>query len=66
MLRLDANSVEYKIWKKNWFIKRWRLSNVFSPFLYDIVVTHALDWPTLTTQWFPDKETYLASNVPFS
>jgi len=29
----------------------------FSPFLYDIVVTHALEWPTLTTQWFPDKET---------
>ena len=27
-----------------------------SPFLYDIVVTHALEWPTLTTQWFPDKE----------
>jgi hypothetical protein len=33
------------------------LNNV-SPFLYDIVVTHALEWPTLTTQWFPDKETY--------
>lgn len=29
-----------------------------SPFLYDVVVTHALEWPTLTTQWFPDKETY--------
>jgi histone-binding protein RBBP4 len=29
-----------------------------SPFLYDLVVTHALEWPTLTTQWFPDKETY--------
>jgi histone-binding protein RBBP4 len=28
-----------------------------SPFLYDLVVTHALEWPTLTTQWFPDKET---------
>lgn len=36
----------------------WRVS----PFLYDIVVTHALEWPTLTTQWFPDKETYL---LPF-
>ncbi|POW16745.1 hypothetical protein PSHT_06674, partial [Puccinia striiformis] len=32
------------IWKKN------------SPFLYDLVLTHALDWPTLTTQWFPDQE----------
>lgn len=35
---------EYKIWKKN------------SPFLYDLVVTHALEWPTLTCQWLPDIE----------
>ncbi|KAJ1978781.1 Histone acetyltransferase type B subunit 2 [Dimargaris xerosporica] len=35
---------EYKIWKKN------------SPFLYDLLVTHALEWPTLTCQWFPDIE----------
>ncbi|ORX89300.1 WD40 repeat-like protein [Basidiobolus meristosporus CBS 931.73] len=35
---------EYKIWKKN------------SPFLYDLVVTHALEWPTLTCQWLPDVE----------
>ncbi|UZJ52163.1 hypothetical protein CBS101457_001483 [Exobasidium rhododendri] len=45
----DVNAVmvsneEYKIWKKN------------SPFLYDLVVTHALEWPTLTCQWFPDRE----------
>ncbi|KAK7465254.1 Histone acetyltransferase type B subunit 2 [Stygiomarasmius scandens] len=35
---------EYKVWKKN------------APYLYDLVITHALDWPTLTCQWFPDKE----------
>ncbi|KAF8323734.1 WD40 repeat-like protein [Clavulina sp. PMI_390] len=35
---------EYKTWKKN------------TPYLYDAVVTHALDWPTLTCQWFPDVE----------
>jgi hypothetical protein len=35
---------EYKIWKKN------------SPFLYDLVITHAFEWPTLTTQWLPDME----------
>ncbi|KAK1217100.1 Histone acetyltransferase type B subunit 2 [Marasmius sp. AFHP31] len=35
---------EYKIWKKN------------APYLYDLVITHALDWPSLTCQWFPDKE----------
>uniref|UniRef100_A0A8C5VEN1 Histone-binding protein RBBP4-like N-terminal domain-containing protein n=1 Tax=Microcebus murinus TaxID=30608 RepID=A0A8C5VEN1_MICMU len=33
---------EYKIWKKN------------SPFLYDLVMTHALEWPSLTAQWLPD------------
>lgn len=40
----DAGSTT-QIWKKN------------SPFLYDLVITHALDWPSLTLQWFPDKET---------
>lgn len=35
---------EYKIWKKN------------APFLYDLVVTHALEWPSLTCQWLPDIE----------
>lgn len=35
------------VWKKN------------SPFLYDMVITHALEWPTLTMQWFPDKEEYV-------
>ncbi|WPG98290.1 nucleosome remodeling complex, CAF-I subunit, protein [Acrodontium crateriforme] len=33
---------EYKIWKKN------------SVFLYDIMFSRALEWPTLTTQWLPD------------
>ncbi|KAJ3400299.1 Chromatin assembly complex, subunit 3, partial [Chytridiales sp. JEL 0842] len=35
---------EYKVWKKN------------SPFLYDLVVSHALEWPSLTVQWLPDIE----------
>mmetsp|Transcript_34053 Transcript_34053/g.54770 ORF Transcript_34053/g.54770 Transcript_34053/m.54770 type:complete len:348 (-) Transcript_34053:564-1607(-) len=35
---------EYKIWKKN------------APFLYDIVMTHALEWPSLTVEWLPDKQ----------
>jgi len=29
---------EYKVWKKN------------TPFLYDLVLTHALEWPSLTLQ----------------
>ena len=32
---------EYKIWKKN------------TPYLYDFVMTHALEWPSLTCQWLP-------------
>ena len=31
----------YKTWKKN------------TPLLYDTLVTHVLDWPTLTTQFLP-------------
>lgn len=36
---------EYKIWKKN------------APFLYDLAISHALDWPSLTVQWLPKKDT---------
>ncbi|GJE86228.1 WD40 domain-containing protein [Phanerochaete sordida] len=43
---------EYKIWKKN------------APYLYDVVITHALDWPSLTCQWFPDKES--PPNKPYT
>lgn len=34
-------SEEYKTWKKN------------SPFLYDILITHGLEWPSLTINWLP-------------
>ena len=27
-----------------------------APYLYDLMITHTLDWPSLTYQWFPDKE----------
>ncbi|KAI9513126.1 WD40-repeat-containing domain protein [Russula earlei] len=43
---------EYKIWKKN------------APYLYDLMITHALDWPSLTCQWFPDKES--PPNKPYT
>ncbi|KAF9225324.1 WD40 repeat-like protein [Gyrodon lividus] len=43
---------EYKTWKKN------------APYLYDLVITHALDWPSLTCQWFPDKES--PPNKPYT
>ncbi|KAL0912729.1 hypothetical protein M5K25_018721 [Dendrobium thyrsiflorum] len=32
---------EFRVWKKN------------SPFLYDLVISHALEWPSLTVQWLP-------------
>lgn len=34
---------EYKVWKKN------------TPFLYDVVITHSLLWPSLTVQWLPES-----------
>ena len=33
---------EYKAWKKN------------TPYLYDTVITHSLEWPSLTVEWMPD------------
>ncbi|ORX92984.1 WD40-repeat-containing domain protein [Clohesyomyces aquaticus] len=42
---------EYKIWKKN------------SVFLYDLMFGKALDWPTLTAQWLPDKKPVEGTNL---
>lgn len=33
---------EYKLWKKN------------VPYLYDMMITHSLNWPSLSVQFFPD------------
>ncbi|PFH48393.1 hypothetical protein AMATHDRAFT_76747 [Amanita thiersii Skay4041] len=35
-----------------------------APYLYDVVITHAFDWPSLTIQWFPDREQ--SPNKPFT
>ena len=45
---------EYKTWKKN------------APFLYDLMLSTALDWPTLTTQWLPDKQEYVQASCKAS
>eukprot|EP01025_Chloroclados_australasicus_P012083 TRINITY_DN15501_c1_g1_i4.p1 TRINITY_DN15501_c1_g1~~TRINITY_DN15501_c1_g1_i4.p1 ORF type:complete len:454 (+),score=49.10 TRINITY_DN15501_c1_g1_i4:32-1363(+) len=37
---------EFNIWRKN------------TPFLYDMVITHALEWPSLTVQWMPERKEY--------
>ncbi|EGZ24315.1 hypothetical protein PHYSODRAFT_556908 [Phytophthora sojae] len=41
--RLESD--EYRAWKKN------------TPFLYDVVITHSLDWPSLTVQWLSSTTT---------
>lgn len=35
---------EYKIWKKH------------SPFMYDTMITHVLEWPSLTVEWGSGRE----------
>ena len=43
--RADEKTIieEYKVWKKN------------APYLYDTLITHGLQWPSLTAQWLPDR-----------
>ena len=41
VLEEHAIREEFKVWKKN------------VPFLYDLVMIHALEWPSLTVQWMP-------------
>ena len=43
---------QYKIWKKN------------TPFLYDLVMTHALEWPSLTAQWRAASPGWVALKLP--
>ncbi|CAL9082931.1 unnamed protein product [Musa acuminata var. zebrina] len=42
---------EYPVWKKN------------TPFLYDLVISHALEWPSLTVQWLPSSSSSCGSAV---
>ena len=34
---------QYKNWKVN------------SKYLYDLAISHALEWPSLTVQWLPER-----------
>ena len=36
-----ATLEEHRVWKKN------------APLLYDLAMTHTLEWPSLTVQWLP-------------
>lgn len=40
----QLRSEEYKIWKHN------------APYLYDLIMTHVLEWSSLTVQWLPITE----------
>ncbi|EJW02818.1 hypothetical protein EDEG_02792 [Edhazardia aedis USNM 41457] len=40
VVQKDIND-EYRIWRKN------------VPYNYDLLITHALSWPSLTCQWYP-------------
>ncbi|KAK1273065.1 Histone-binding protein MSI1 [Acorus gramineus] len=39
----EGAAEEYGVWKKN------------TPYLYDLVISHALEWPSLTVQWLPTQ-----------
>ncbi|PIN13167.1 hypothetical protein CDL12_14203 [Handroanthus impetiginosus] len=44
-------NVEYNIWKNA------------APLLYDLIVTHALDWPSLTLEWLPTRRSRRAKII---
>ena len=37
----EETDVDHKIWKKN------------APYLYDVLITWGLDWPSLCVNWLP-------------
>ncbi|XP_010266834.1 PREDICTED: WD-40 repeat-containing protein MSI2-like [Nelumbo nucifera] len=45
---------EFSVWKKN------------TPFLYDLVISHALVWPSLTVQWLPSLPQTDAEDASFA
>jgi len=45
---------EYKIWKKN------------APFLYDCILSHALEWPSITVDWCLKKQNHIQKNLEFT
>ncbi|KAJ8767040.1 hypothetical protein K2173_012551 [Erythroxylum novogranatense] len=45
---------EFSVWKKN------------TPFLYDLVVSHPLEWPSLTVHWVPISTPIPCSDGPYS
>ncbi|XP_074331844.1 WD-40 repeat-containing protein MSI2-like [Apium graveolens] len=42
---------EFSVWKKN------------TPFLYDLIVSHSLEWPSLTVHWLPSVPSTYADDT---
>eukprot|EP01029_Cantina_marsupialis_P025588 TRINITY_DN677_c0_g1_i2.p1 TRINITY_DN677_c0_g1~~TRINITY_DN677_c0_g1_i2.p1 ORF type:complete len:443 (+),score=162.50 TRINITY_DN677_c0_g1_i2:28-1329(+) len=45
---------DFQVWKRN------------SPFLYDMVLMHGLEWPSLTVQWIHDEKKQISEDKEFS
>ncbi|MBA0675639.1 hypothetical protein Goshw_029346 [Gossypium schwendimanii] len=45
---------EFSVWKKN------------TPFLYDLVISHPLEWPSLTVHWVPSSPTPYGPDPTFN
>lgn len=50
---IQQRNEEFQIWKQN------------TPYLYDLLMTHALEWPSLTTQWLPSVQACSADRASF-
>lgn len=50
----DQVEEEFAVWKKN------------TPFLYDLVISHPLEWPSLTVHWVPSPPQPYAADSAFS
>ncbi|KAK9287008.1 hypothetical protein L1049_015416 [Liquidambar formosana] len=51
---VDQVEEEFTVWKKN------------TPFLYDLIVSHPLEWPSLTVQWLPSLPSHPPSVGSFA
>lgn len=51
---VDQVEEEFTVWKKN------------TPFLYDLIVSHPLEWPSLTVHWVPSSPQPYSVDPTFS
>ena len=50
----DQVEEEFTVWKKN------------TPFLYDLVISHPLEWPSLIVHWVPCSPSPYGADPSFS